>query len=198
METTQTYNENLSFKSIMATLERVGTDLDKIKERQDATTKQIEANTKQMEDANKRLGRYENRYGEMVEHMVKPALVKGFNALGFEVTRAGQNFKIFDAKNNIFTEVDYFLEDGDKVIIVEAKSKLTTEDVTDHVERMRKVKAHAELRGDKRIYLGAIAGLIINDNERDFALKNGFYVIQPSGKAFAITVPEGAYAPKEW
>jgi predicted AAA+ superfamily ATPase len=151
-----------------------------------------------MVEANRRLGRYENRYGEMVEHMVKPALVKGFNELGFEVTRAGQNFKIFDAKNNIFTEVDYILEDGDKVIVVEAKSKLTTEDVTDHVERMQKVKAHADLRGDKRIYLGAIAGLIINDNERDFALKNGFYVIQPSGDAFAITVPEGTYAPKEW
>ena len=165
---------------------------------QKETEKQMKETGKQMKETDRRLGLYDNRYGKMLEHMVKPTLVKGFNELGFEVTRAGQNFKIFDAKNNIFTEVDYILEDGDKVIIVEAKSKLTTEDVTDHVERMRKVKAHAESRGDRRIFLGAIAGLIINDNEQNFALKNGFYVIQPSGEAFAITVPEGIYSPKEW
>ena len=110
MEATQTTDsedtqeEKVTFESLLA-------DFREIREIQRETTKQ-------MEEANKRLGRYENRYGEMVEHMVKPALVKGFNELGFEVTRAGQNIKIFDAKNNIFTEIDYILEDGDKVIIV--------------------------------------------------------------------------------
>ena len=144
MEATQTHEEEEEEEEEKVTFESLLADFKEIRRIQ----KEI---TKQMVEANRRLGRYENRYGEMVEHMVKPALVKGFNELGFEVTRAGQNFKIFDAKNNIFTEVDYILEDGDKVIVVEAKSKLTTEDVTDHVERMQKVKAHADLRDRKSV-----------------------------------------------
>jgi hypothetical protein len=31
-----------------------------------------------------------------------------------------------------------------------------------------------------------------------FAMKNGFYVIEPSGETFTITVPEGIYSPREW
>jgi hypothetical protein len=40
--------------------------------------------------------------------------------------------------------------------------------------------------------------LVFNENEKAFALKNGFYVIEPSGKTFTVTVPEGIYSPKVW
>jgi len=29
-------------------------------------------------------------------------------------------------------------------------------------------------------------------------MKNGFYVIEPSGETFSITAPEGEYSPREW
>jgi len=95
-------------------------------------------------------------------------------------------------------EVDITLENGDKVMIVEVKSKPTTEDITEHIERMRKVRAHADLHNDRRKYLGAVAGMVFNDNEKVFAMKCGFYVIEPSGETFTITAPEGEYSPKEW
>jgi hypothetical protein len=63
---------------------------------------------------------------------------------------------------------------------------------------MEKVKTHAGLRGDRRKYLGAVAGTIFNDNEKTFAMKNGFYVIEPSGETFTITAPQGEYSPREW
>ena len=31
-----------------------------------------------------------------------------------------------------------------------------------------------------------------------FALKNGFYVLKPSGDTFAVIPPEGIYSPREW
>jgi hypothetical protein len=83
-------------------------------------------------------------------------------------------------------------------MIVEVKSKPTTEDVTEHIERMQKVRAHADLHGDKRVFLGAIAGMIIKDNLKQFVLKSGFYVIEPSGDTFTITAPKGEYSPREW
>jgi putative heme iron utilization protein len=94
--------------------------------------------------------------------------------------------------------MDLFVEDGDKAMIVEVKSKLTTEDITDHVERMEKVRAHADLHEDRRVFLGAIAAMIIDDKVKRFALKNGFYVLEPSGETFKIIVPEGDCSPREW
>jgi len=83
-------------------------------------------------------------------------------------------------------------------MIVEVKSKPKTEDISEHIERMEKVRAHANIHNDKRKYLGAIAGMVFNENEKTFAMKNGFYVIEPSGDTFIITAPEGIYSPREW
>jgi len=47
-----------------------------------------------------------------------------------------------------------------------------------------------------RHFLGAVAGIIIEDDEREYALSNGFYLIEPSGENFNITKPHGK--PKEW
>ena len=51
---------------------------------------------------------------------------------------------------------------------------------------------------DKRKYLGAIAGLVFGDGEKTYALKKGFYVIEPSGDTFNIIPPTGKYYPHEW
>ena len=84
-------------------------------------------------------------------------------------------------------------------MVVEIKSKPKTDDINDHVERMNKLRSYADLRGDKRKYLGAVAGVVFADSVKTYALKNGFYVLEPSGETFAITCPEDkGYAPKEW
>jgi hypothetical protein len=35
-------------------------------------------------------------------------------------------------------------------------------------------------------------------NEKAFAMKNGFYVLEPSGETFTITEPNGDNSPREW
>jgi len=134
----------------------------------------------------------------MIEYMVVPNLIEKFHELDFIFEKVHQQSIIKDKKNNIYTEIDITLENGDKVMIVEVKSKPNTEDITEHVERMEKIRTYANLHNDKRKYLGAIAGMVFNDNVKRFAMKNGFYVIEPSGETFTITTPEGDYCPKEW
>jgi hypothetical protein len=36
-----------------------------------------------------------------------------------------------------------------------------------------------------------------SENEKAFAMKDGFYVIEPSEETFTITTPEGIYSPRE-
>ena len=196
METTQSYTEAPSFEMIRASL------LD-LAERQKETDRQLRENAERQKERadrlDRQLGKLGNRFGEMVEYMVMPNLVKKFRELGFGFTIASPHATIEDEENNIFVEIDIKLENGDKIMIVEVKSKPTTEDVTEHMERMRKIRLNADLHGNgRRIFLGAVAGMIMNNNVRDFALKNGFYAIEPSGETFAITVPSGTYSPREW
>jgi len=174
----------------------------KWEERQEKDARKWEEEREEMNrvanETNKQLGNLGNRFGEVVEYMVKPCMVEKFRELGFVFNRAWREDTIRDDKNNILTEVDITLENGDKVMIVEVKSKPSTYDITDHIKRMEIVRTRANLRNDNRIYLGAIAGAVMNDDVKTFALKNGFYVIEPSGKSFAITVPEGIYSPRTW
>jgi chromosome segregation ATPase len=145
----------------------------------------------------KRFGYLSNRFGEMVEHMVTPNLLKKFEELNFTFTKANST-EIKDRKNGIFAQVDSLLENGDKVMAVEIKSKPTVEDVNGHIERMEKLRRYANLHQDSRTYLGAIAGAVFGEEEKVYALKKGFYVIEPSGNTFHITEPAGIYHPSEW
>ena len=172
--------------------------LDKQEKALDKQEKALEEQKKRAEQLDKQLGKLGDRFGEMIEYMVMPNLVKKFRELGFQYTKANPHTVIADYENQIFMEIDITLEDGDNVMIVEVKSKPTTADITEHVERMEKIRLHADLHGHKRKFFGAIAGMIFNENEKAFALKNGFYAIEPSGKTFSIIVPEGEYSPREW
>jgi hypothetical protein len=133
----------------------------------------------------------------MVEYMIIPNLVAKFDKLGFTFTKANRT-EITDREHDIFTEVDALLENGNQVMAVEIKTKPNTEDIKDHVERMEKLRKYADLHDDKRKYLGAMAGVVFTESEKIYALKSGFYVIEPSGETFNITRPKGKYHPREW
>ena len=160
------------------------------------TRKRQEETDRQIKDINKRFGEYSNRLGEIAEYMVAPNLRDKFYELGLDFPRANRNMDISDRKNNIFMEIDVMLENGDKAMLVEVKTKLLSDHVNAHIERLEKMRKYADLRGDKRAFLGAVAGVVISDNIRSLALNNGLFVIEPSGETFNITPPVGR--PKEW
>jgi hypothetical protein len=153
---------------------------------------------RKMREAAKIIGKLGNRFGGMIEDMVIPGLVAKFKELGFVFNEAYPHAEINDEENNILTEIDITLKNGDKVMLVEVKSKPTTDDIDDHIERMGKVRAHANRHNDKRTYLGAVAGMAMSKSVKTYALKKGFYVIEPSGEDFYITEPKGECSPREW
>ena len=176
--------EHPSFETVWAALQDVA-------ERQRETDRQIK-------ETNKLIGKLGNRFGGMIEDMVIPGLVAKFKELGFVFNEAYPHAEIDDEENNILTEIDITLKNGDKVMLVEVKSKPTTDDIVEHIERMGKVRAHGNRHNDKRTYLGAVAGMAMSKSVKTYALKKGFYVIEPSGEDFFITEPKGIYSPREW
>jgi DNA gyrase/topoisomerase IV subunit A len=190
METTQAAGEDLTFEQFMASMRE-------LRKSQEETDRIVKETARQMKETDKRIGAITNRFGEMVEYMVIPNLVAKFDDMGFTFTKANRT-EITDREHNIITEVDALLENGDTVMVVEIKTKPSVEDINDHIDRMEKLRRYADLHNDRRKYLGAMAGVVFNDSEKTYALKKGFYVIEPSGDTFNIIKPEGEYHPHEW
>jgi hypothetical protein len=153
---------------------------------------------RQMKETDRKLGKLGSRFGEVIEYMIVPNLVAKFNELGYSFGKTSQNVEIADREHGIFAEVDVFLENGDCAMIVETKAKPNTHDIVDHIERMEKLRASADLHNDTRKYYGAIAGVVMSENVKNLALNKGFYAIEPSGETFTITEPTGAHKPKAW
>jgi hypothetical protein len=168
----------------------------------DARMKETDAQIKEtkelVRETSRQIGKLGNRFGETLEYMIVPNLVAKFKELGFEFEKSHRDTKIEDQEHGIFAEIDVFLENGDRTMVVEIKTKPKVEDMDDHVERMEKLRRYADLHNDTRKYLGAIGGVVFNESEKIYALKKGFYVIEPSGDTFTITEPAGSYYPHEW
>jgi chromosome segregation ATPase len=160
------------------------------------TDRQIKETDRQIKDYNKRFGDFTRRFGEMVEYMVAPNLLKKFKEYGLKFNEAMSNRVFSDDDDNALFEVDIFLQNSETAMLVEVKTKLTTEDVKEHVERLENMRAYANLHGNKCIFLGAVAGVVMTPHVKKYALGRGFFVIEPSGETFNITPPNGN--PKEW
>ena len=152
----------------------------------------------QKREFDKKLSKLGERFGEMIEYMVQPNMLRRFRELGLFFDMISSQTSHTTEGNRVLAEVDVFLENREMAMVVEIKSKPSIDDIKEHIERMEKTRIWADGRGDGRKFLGAIGGMIVNDNERNFALKSGFYVIEPSGETFIITAPEGNYSPREW
>ena len=155
-----------------------------------------EETDRQMKEYNKRFGEFTNRFGEVVEYMIAPNLLEKFRSLGLVFHKVSPNSLVSDYDKEIFLEIDFLLENGEKALLVEVKTKLNNEYINLHIERLEKMRKYADLHGDKRTFLGAVAGVVIPPNVKNYALSKGFFVVEPSGETFNITSPQGQ--PKEW
>ncbi|MDR2630806.1 MAG: hypothetical protein LBC60_07775 [Spirochaetaceae bacterium] len=149
------------------------------------------------EKTDKQLGELGNRFGELAEHLLTPNITEKFRALNYTFTKAGPEVKFTDPQGKTLTEVDVWLENGDYALAVEVKSYLRIQDVKDHIKRMEILRSYADERHDTRKLLGAVAGAIIKAKVRDYALEQGFYVIEQSGDTVKIEAPEG-FSPRIW
>jgi hypothetical protein len=166
------------------------------------TDRKLQDLAQQMKESARRLdkqfGKLGNRFGDVVEHLVAPGILKKFKALGYSFDQVSIRSKIEDGDTGrTVAETDLWLTDGEYVMAVEVKAHPDVADVDEHVERLQKIRAHYDGKGDTRKILGAVAGAVFSDNVRRYAIRNGFYTIVQSGDTVSIDVPEG-FQPREW
>jgi hypothetical protein len=165
------------------------------------TDRQIKETERMMRESseklNRKMGELGNKLGSLVEHMIIPDIEKKFNEMGYTFENVATNLKMKDPSGNTYAEVDIALENGDYVMLIEVKTDLKTEHIKEHRQRMETIRRAGRKWPDKKL-LGAVSAAIVEGNVRDYAKKNGFFVISQAGETVRIDRPEGEFSVKEW
>jgi len=176
------------------------TNYDEVFEMIRQLTAQVMETDRQMKKTDAKISALGSRIGEIVENMIGGDIVPQFQALGYDVTAYSRN-KIFGKEGAANSgEIDLILEDGDISILIEVKTTLKTADVLEHIERLEKYRRFIDAKGnsDKRRFIGAVAGAVVEKNVAAFAQKHGLYVIVQSGRAVEIIPPPKGFRVKKW
>jgi hypothetical protein len=171
------------------TLDDVLATLNSLAEEHKKTELAQQKTEKSMKELHKTIGELGNRFGEFNERTLVPDLVAKFKKYGFSFGKMSERNQMDDDEHDIHTELDAFLENGTQAMVVEVKTHLKPEDIEDHKRRMEKVRAYADLHDDKRSFFGALAATVVRKDTKLHALRQGFYVIEPTGESVKITPP---------
>jgi hypothetical protein len=130
-------------------------------------------------------------------------LYETFEALGLDFDQSFQNYKVKDKKTKRkLAEVDMLLVNGTIALAVEAKTTMTQGDVDKHETRMEILRHESNSPFANRKLYGAMAGVKMSPQAREYAIGKGFFVIElgeqsSHGNTIKIDMPEG-FTPKTW
>ncbi|GBU27520.1 hypothetical protein R84B8_01053 [Treponema sp. R8-4-B8] len=159
-------------------------------------SKELQKGSKEMQkavkDTQKNIGGLNNTLGSIAEHILTPGLPQKFKKIGYSFNRIAT----YKFAEGVYAQIDGMLENGELAIAVEVKVTLRKADIDDHLLRMEKIRKHANEHGDKRQFMGAMASTITDDSNRNYALKKGLFVIEPSGEDVKVFKPDGE--PRVW
>jgi len=149
---------------------------------------------RRLRELGQQIGGLGNRLGDFVEGVLGPGIVRVFRERGIEVTQTLRDLS--PPKGHAQAQIDILAVDGDLAIAIEVKTKLRTEDVDEHLERLASFKPLFPRYSDVRL-LGAVAAMVIGDKEAQYAERHGLFVIGQSGED-AVILNEVGFEPRAW
>ena len=174
------------------------------------TSKQMKETDQQMKDTDlrlketdrlvkamsKQLGEHGNRLGEFVQELVRPAVVRLFQQRQLPVHQVTANTAAYDDNRRLRMEIDLLVINSDTAIAVECKSRLSQDDVDEHLQRLALFK-DCFPQYDKFIILGAVAAMVMSDEVSRYAYRKGLFVLAQSGDTVEI-LNDDAFKPHQW
>ena len=134
------------------------------------------------------------RWGQFVENLVEPAVVRLFQARGIQVKEIAQ-CKI-SHRLEAPMEIDIWAVDGDVAVAIEVKSRLSRGDVDDFLDTLSRFRLAFPHYGDYRIY-GAVAAIEIDRGVDRYAYQRGLWVIKQTGDTVTLA-NDAEFQPRSW
>jgi len=137
---------------------------------------------------------FTTQWGKLMETLVEGDLVNLLKSRKIEVYRTSQRVK-GNFKGTSY-EFDIIAKNGKEVVIVEVKTTLRTNDVTNFIKKLRNAKEWMPDLIDNSVY-GAVAYLTAESSSDIMAANKGLFVIRATGNSASITNEEG-FKPAEF
>ena len=138
----------------------------------------------------------DRNWGKLVESLVKPSVATQFRKRGIPIIGSGQRVEREIGGETI--EIDILLTDGDSVVAVEVKTKLTVEHVNEHIEKhLKPFRRFFPEYQDKKVY-GAVAYIHLEENSDRYAYKNGLFVLTFDAKNMVKIKNDSKFIPKTY
>jgi hypothetical protein len=145
---------------------------------------------------NKKMGEIYNRLGDIAEYTFVPeAILEKFQDLNYEFDNYCRRERVIGKDGCARAEYDVVLRNGDTVALVEIKSTFKHEYIDRFIQQIS-VATNEKYKGKKII--GAIAALELPKEVKNYALKQGLYVIEQAGRDIKIDTQDGKFQPKIW
>lgn len=135
-----------------------------------------------------------SRWGQFVENLVEPAVVRLFQERGIAVQETYRRMK--SNRSGAAMEIDIFAVDGSVAVAIEVKARLSQRDVDDFLGKLERFKVAFPHQASYQIY-GAVAGIEIDAGVDRYAYQQGLFVIKQTGDTVAIA-NDGAFRPTAW
>jgi hypothetical protein len=114
--------------------------------------------------------------------------------------RAYLRVPIYDENNRCVGEIDSLVSNTTFAVATEVKRHLKKGNVDFHLKRLDLIRKYppAEVKLNNKTLMGAVAGGTVPLEVRDYAHKNGLFVIELSGEAAHLVQPPDGFEPREW
>jgi len=134
------------------------------------------------------------RWGQFVENLVEPAVVRLFQERGIEIQQTLRRVKSTSLATPM--EIDILAIDGEIAVAIEVKSRLSQEDVDNFCQTLARFKQAFHYLSEYQIH-GAVAGIEIDQDVDRYAYRRGLFVIRQCGDSVEIA-NDGAFRPRSW
>ncbi len=155
------------------------------------TDERLSRKIAQTQDA---VNRLTGKWGLFVEGLVLPSVKRLFNERGILIDKVYQRVKVRKEFGGM--EIDILGIDHGFAALVEVKSTLTVDDVKEHLQRLSEFKKYFPEYADKNV-VGAVAGIVIDEDADRYAYKQGLFVIAQNGETVEF-LNDAGFEPKLW
>ncbi len=137
-------------------------------------------------------GLFTSQWGKLMESLVEGDLIGLLTGCGIAVHSIHP--RVYGRRNGTHYEFDIVAGNGDEVVVVEVKTTLKSEQVTEFLEKLQRFTVYEPLYRGKRIY-GAVAYLKADSSVTLYAERQGLFVIRATGSSASI-VNDDEFVPR--
>ena len=165
-------------------LRSVSTEQKELSRRQKETDRQMKETDRRIDKRMKKLENlFTGQWGKLVESLVEGDLVALLEARDINVRTTYTRVK--GRRNGEHYEYDIVAVNSDVAVVVEVKTTLRAQDVSDFLEKLARFTVHAPLFRRLQVY-GALAYLRVEQSAEVYAERQGLFVIRATGGGASI------------